>query len=109
MAFTVLTYVTVSAARIGVDSDFAFYFVAIANASSMFGRYAAGYICDSIGEWPSLKFTRVRQLNASPLPGPMNVMIPFTAAAGIVTYAWPFAQTKASLIAVTVIYGYVRQ
>jgi len=33
-------------------------------------------------------------------------MIPFTAASGILTYAWPFAQTKESLIAVTVIYGY---
>jgi len=32
-------------------------------------------------------------------------MIPFTAAAGILTYAWPFAQSKLSLIAVTVIYG----
>lgn len=37
----------------------------------------------------------------------MNVMIPFTAAAGILTYAWPFARTKGSLIAVTVIYGSV--
>ena len=35
----------------------------------------------------------------------MNVMIPFTAGAGILTYAWPFAQSKPSLIAVTVIYG----
>jgi MFS transporter, MCT family, solute carrier family 16 (monocarboxylic acid transporters), member 10 len=37
----------------------------------------------------------------------MNVMIPFTAAAGVLTYAWPFARTKASLIAVTVLYGCV--
>lgn len=39
--------------------------------------------------------------------GPMNVMIPFTALAGIMTYAWPFAQTEASLIVVTVFYGFV--
>ena len=37
----------------------------------------------------------------------MNVMIPFTALAGILTYAWPFAQTEASLIVVTVLYGFV--
>lgn len=37
--------------------------------------------------------------------GPMNVMMPFTAAAGILTYAWPFAESQSSLIAVTVIYG----
>ena len=39
--------------------------------------------------------------------GPMNVMIPLTALAGIMTYAWPFAQTEASLIVVTVFYGFV--
>ena len=39
--------------------------------------------------------------------GPLNVMIPLTALAGIMTYAWPFAQTEASLIVVTVLYGYV--
>ena len=39
--------------------------------------------------------------------GAMNVMIPFTALAGIMTYAWPFAKTEASLIVVTVLYGFV--
>ncbi|PPQ91371.1 hypothetical protein CVT25_004138 [Psilocybe cyanescens] len=84
--YTVLTYVGVSATDIGISSNFSFYFIAIANASSLFGRYAAGNLCDRLGA--------------------MNVMIPFTTAAGIVTYAWPFAQTKSSLIAVTVIYGF---
>ena len=37
----------------------------------------------------------------------MTVMIPFTASAGIMTYTWPFAQTEASLIVVTVFYGFV--
>lgn len=36
----------------------------------------------------------------------MNVMIPLTASAGILTYAWPYARTKASLITVVVLYGY---
>ncbi|KAF8147570.1 MFS general substrate transporter [Crassisporium funariophilum] len=84
--YTVLTYVGVSATAIGISSDFSFYFVAFANASSLFGRYVAGNLCDGLGA--------------------MNVMIPFTAFAGIVTYAWPFAQTKSALIAVTVIYGF---
>lgn len=39
--------------------------------------------------------------------GPMNVMIPFTAATAIITYAWPFARTEASLIVVTILYGCV--
>ncbi|CAA7271138.1 unnamed protein product [Cyclocybe aegerita] len=84
--YTVLTYVGVSATAIGISTDFAFYFVAIANAASLVGRYCAGLVCDRVGA--------------------MNVMIPFTAGAGILTYAWPFAQTKSSLIAVTLIYGF---
>lgn len=81
----VLTYVAVSATEMGLPGDFAFYFVAIANAASLFGRYTAGRLADGIG--------------------PMNVMIPFTAAAGILTYAWPYASSKSSLIGVTVLYG----
>lgn len=46
----VLTYVSISATRIGISNDFSFYFVAIVNAASLFGRYAAGYICDSVGQ-----------------------------------------------------------
>ena len=37
----------------------------------------------------------------------MNVMIPFTAFTGILTYAWPFARTESSFIAVIVLYGFV--
>ncbi|KAJ2919884.1 hypothetical protein MD484_g581, partial [Candolleomyces efflorescens] len=85
--YSFLTYVAVSASEIGIPEDFAFYFVAFVNASSLFGRYCAGSIADRFG--------------------PMNVMIPFTSAAGILTYAWPFAQSKGSLIAVTLLYGYV--
>jgi len=83
--YTVLTYVNISASLLRNTGSLSFYLVAIANASSIFGRYAAGSISDSLG--------------------PMNVMIPFTAVAGVLTYAWPFARTKASLIAVTVLYG----
>ena len=49
----VLTYVSVSASEIGISDDFAFYFVAIANASSLFGRYTAGLLCDRLGELPT--------------------------------------------------------
>ncbi|KAF8902813.1 MFS general substrate transporter [Gymnopilus junonius] len=77
--YTVLTYVSVSAAEIGISDNFSFY-------SSLFGRYTAGNLCDRLG--------------------PMNVMLPFTTCAAVLTYAWPFAQTKSSLIAVTIIYGF---
>ncbi|GLB34493.1 putative monocarboxylate [Lyophyllum shimeji] len=84
--YTVLTYVSVSALQIGVSSSLSFYLVAIANASSLFGRFTAGSLAD---RW-----------------GPANIMIPFTAVAGILTYAWPFARSEASLIVVVVIYGF---
>lgn len=35
----------------------------------------------------------------------MNVMIPFTIVAAIMTYAWPFARSEAALIIVAIIYG----
>jgi MFS family permease len=82
-----LAYAHVSIATfVGISSEFSFYFISIANASSFFGRYMAGNLCDRFGA--------------------MNVLIPFTIAAGILTYIWPFAQSKSCLIAVTVIHGF---
>ena len=46
----VLTYVGVSATSLGISSEFSFYFVAIANASSFFGRYTGGNLSDRLGE-----------------------------------------------------------
>ncbi|KAF9443207.1 MFS general substrate transporter [Macrolepiota fuliginosa MF-IS2] len=84
--YTVLTYVNVSATQLGSSPDLAFYFVSFANASSVFGRWAAGLLADKIG--------------------PLNVMIPFTFFAGILTYAWPFTRSTSSLVVVTLIYGF---
>ncbi|KAF8637737.1 hypothetical protein AX17_002612 [Amanita inopinata Kibby_2008] len=85
--YTVLTYIDVSASSIpGVSSDLAFYLVAIANASSLFGRYASGVMCDIVGA--------------------MNVMIPFTLVTGFVTYSWPYARGKESLVGVAIVYGF---
>jgi MCP family monocarboxylic acid transporter-like MFS transporter 10 len=38
--------------------------------------------------------------------GPMNVIIPTTLVAGVLTYAWPFATSTAPLIVVTIFYGF---
>ncbi|KAF9555809.1 MFS general substrate transporter [Agrocybe pediades] len=88
-AFTNATYAVyclAAASQTGISSNFAFYLFAFANASSLAGRLCAGRVSDRFG--------------------PMNVMVPFTAVAGILTYAWPFAETESSLIAVTVLYGF---
>ncbi|KIJ59686.1 hypothetical protein HYDPIDRAFT_100251, partial [Hydnomerulius pinastri MD-312] len=74
--YTGLTYLPVSAVRVGVSSDFAFYLLAMANASS----------ADKIG--------------------PLNIIIPFTAVAGVTTFAWPYATTSKSLVAIAIVYGF---
>lgn len=79
--YTVLTYISVSAAAYGISPDVAFYLVSIVNASSGFGRIVAG-ICA------------------------LNYFGPITIIAGVVTYAWPFARSLASMIVVAVIYGF---
>ncbi|KAF9017421.1 MFS general substrate transporter [Hymenopellis radicata] len=85
--YTVLTYIDVSAVSHGIDQNFSFYLVSIVNASSAVGRYCAGGLADRMGA--------------------MNVMIPFTIASAVVTFAWPFAVTKGGLIAIAVVYGFV--
>ena len=44
-----LTYIDVSAVSMGVDPDFSFYLVSIANASSGVGRLFAGTMADRFG------------------------------------------------------------
>lgn len=81
-----LTYLPVSATAVGMSNNFSFYFLAIANAASALGRLSAGFLADQIG--------------------PLNVMIPFTGVAGILTFAWPYASTQGALIGISVIYGF---
>ncbi|KIY61531.1 MFS general substrate transporter [Cylindrobasidium torrendii FP15055 ss-10] len=84
--YTVLTYIDVSATSVGIPAEFSFYLVSIANAGSGVGRYCAGLLCD--------------------MYGPMNVMIPFTTIAAVMTFAWPYATTKGALIVVAIFYGF---
>jgi len=83
--YTVLTYIDLSATSAGIDPSFDVYFLAIANASSFIGRVLSGYFSDRVGC--------------------LNVMIPTTLLAGVTTFAWPFAHSVRSLIAIAVIYG----
>ncbi|KIK19606.1 hypothetical protein PISMIDRAFT_682917 [Pisolithus microcarpus 441] len=65
--FSSCSFVPISATAVGMSNNFAFYFLAIANAASALGRLSAGFLADHIG--------------------PLNVMIPFTGVAGILTFA----------------------
>ena len=82
-----MTYIDVSAASEGIDPNFSFYLLAIANACSAVGRLSGGLLADRIG--------------------PLTVMTPATFVAGILTYAWPFATSIGGNIAIAVVYGYV--
>ncbi|KAI6043379.1 MFS general substrate transporter [Pisolithus marmoratus] len=84
--FTMLTYLPVSAAAVGVSTNFSFYLVAIANAASGFGRLSAGKLADHIG--------------------PLNAMIPFVSLAGILTFIWPYVSSQEALIGISLMYGF---
>jgi predicted MFS family arabinose efflux permease len=85
---TVLTYSDVAATQAGIRSNIALSLVAIANGVSFFGRLSSGWLAGRIG--------------------PMNVLIPFTLIAGVVSWAWPYATLhgEGGLIVVIVIYGW---
>ncbi|TFK19145.1 MFS general substrate transporter [Coprinopsis marcescibilis] len=84
--YTVLTYIDVGATRAGISPEFSFYLVSIANASAAPARVLTGVLADRFG--------------------PVNVIVPMTWLAAGLTFAWPFAKTKGSLIALAVLYGF---
>ena len=81
----VLNYIDTSAIAVGISPEFSFYLVSIANAGSGLGRISSGFFADKLG--------------------PLTVIAPMTLLCGIVTYVWPFATTKGSLVAIAIIYG----
>ncbi|TFY66807.1 hypothetical protein EVG20_g4288 [Dentipellis fragilis] len=83
--YTVLTYIDASAPSQGIDENFAFYLVSIANAASGFGRLGFGFCADRFGA--------------------MNVMTPMTALAGVFTYIWPFVHGRGPLVVIAIFYG----
>ncbi|KAI9062121.1 MFS general substrate transporter [Trametes sanguinea] len=83
--YTALTYLSLSGITEGVDPDLSFYLTSIANGCSLIGRLGGGLLADRFG--------------------PLNILIPGTLIAAAATYAWPFATTKGSLVAIAVIYG----
>ncbi|KDQ09189.1 hypothetical protein BOTBODRAFT_179205 [Botryobasidium botryosum FD-172 SS1] len=83
--YTVLTYIDVAGVSVGLNPNFSFYLVAIANAASGVGRLGAGVLGDYIGQ--------------------TNTLIPLTLVGAITTFAWPFCISKASSVALAVIYG----
>jgi len=84
--FKVLTYIDLSATRAGISPEFAFYLTSITNAGSGLGRILSGVLADKLGA--------------------LTVTAPLTLLCAIMTYIWPFAMTKESLIGIAIIYGF---
>ncbi|KAJ7500229.1 major facilitator superfamily domain-containing protein [Mycena galericulata] len=84
--YTPLIFISVAGVFIGIDPDFAFYLVAIANASSAIGRITSGAL--------ALRF------------GPLNVMAMFMILAATCTYIWPFVTDHHGYVAITIFYGF---
>jgi len=82
----VLTYIDLSATTSGISPEFSFYLVSITNAGSGLGRIVSGILADKLGA--------------------LTITAPLTLLCAIMTYVWPFAATKGSLIAIGIIYGF---
>ncbi|KAL5634566.1 hypothetical protein ACGC1H_002568 [Rhizoctonia solani] len=83
--YSVLTYLQVYAKEVGISPSLIPYLISISNAASFVGRISSGYLSDRIG--------------------PLNALIPSTLVTGIATFAWPFARSDGSLIAIACVYG----
>ena len=74
-----------SATLIGMQPNFAFYMVAIANGASAVGRLITGGLAVTYG--------------------PVNILIVFLILVAAFIYAWPFITSNAGFVVVTVLYG----
>jgi MFS transporter, MCT family, solute carrier family 16 (monocarboxylic acid transporters), member 10 len=81
----VLTYIEPAAIFVGIDADKAFYLLSIANASSALGRICSGIAADRFGS--------------------LTVIIPMTALAGVLQYAWPFVHSYGGYVGLAIVYG----
>jgi MFS family permease len=84
--FTLLTYIDISAVSVGIDPNFAFYLVAIANASSGLGRLLSGLTTDKFGS--------------------INLTAPMSLIAAAITFGWPYVTSKTGYILIAVFYGF---
>jgi MFS transporter, MCT family, solute carrier family 16 (monocarboxylic acid transporters), member 10 len=112
---TALTFLDLSAIARGVDSNLAFYLVAIANLASGAGRICAGVMSDKTGEclfatpcFPVFFFFPLAHAlysRVSMAIGPINIMAPFTTLTVILIYCWPFVKGVGGFIIFAILYG----
>ena len=82
----VLNYIDLSAIAVGIPPEFSFYLVSFANTGSGLGRILSGFFADKLG--------------------PLTIVAPMTLLCATMTYVWPFATKKGSLVAIAITYGF---
>jgi MFS transporter, MCT family, solute carrier family 16 (monocarboxylic acid transporters), member 10 len=93
----------ISAVTRGVRADLTPYLSAVLNGSAAVGRVLAVLLsrrfnaCNECAQ--NLPIPRLRALGA------LNILIPYTAVAAVVTYAWPYAHGIDPFVAVAACYG----
>ena len=100
---SVLTFIDASAHSQGVPESISFYLVSIANAGNAAGRLASGILADQFGTSSSLSPSLITLYHSS--LGPINVMMPATLIAGVLTLVWPYTRGTAALVTLAVTYG----
>ncbi|KAI0306270.1 MFS general substrate transporter [Multifurca ochricompacta] len=83
--YTVLTFIDESAPSQDVPEHLSFYLVSIANAGSAVGRLTSGILADRVGA--------------------INVMVPATFLAGVLTILWPHLRGTGALVTLALLYG----
>ncbi|KAG8877510.1 hypothetical protein FRB97_003373 [Tulasnella sp. 331] len=83
--YNCLAFLDVSAQHIGVSPSKSLYTLVAANAASGVGRISSGFLAELFGTF--------------------NVFIAFSFIAAIMSFAWPFAHSYASLMVVAILYG----
>lgn len=86
-AYIPFFYIQDYALKLSLDTESAFSLLSIMNASSLLGRLAPNYLADRFGG--------------------VNVMLPCCLLSSLVIFIFPLAVEKSSLIAISVVYGFI--
>jgi MFS family permease len=70
----------------GMNETLANYLIAVLNGASIFGRVIPGVLGDKFGR--------------------INTLIVAALATGVIVFAWPFAESTAAIVVVTVVFGF---
>jgi MCP family monocarboxylic acid transporter-like MFS transporter 10 len=101
----VLTFIDASAPSQGVPESLSSYLISITNAGNAIGRLAGGVLGDQFGTYPLPSHPSLLTHPHRIRPGPINVMIPASLIAGILTLVWPYTHGIASLFTLAGTYG----